>query len=59
MPVLETMELDVPAITKTDIMHSVSNPTNNTRLIAVLRWDLSEIDYSEPEDVIDLKDLYV
>ena len=59
MPVLETMELDVPAITKTDIMHSVTNPTNNTRLIAVLRWDLSEIDYSEPEDVIDLKDLYV
>ena len=59
MPVLKTMELDVPAITKTDIMHSVSNPTNNTRLIAVLRWDLSEIDYSEPDDVIDLKDLYV
>jgi hypothetical protein len=59
MPVLNTMELDVPAITKTDIMHSVTNPTNNTRLIAVLRWDLEEIDYLEPEDVINLEDLYV
>lgn len=59
MPVIKTLELDVPAITKTDIMHSVSNPTNNTRLIVVLRWNLSEIDYSEPEDVIDLEDLYV
>jgi|AntAceMinimDraft_5_1070358.scaffolds.fasta_scaffold00173_33 hypothetical protein len=59
MPVIKTLELDTPAITKTDIMHSVSNPTNNTRLIVVLRWNLSEIDYSEPEDVIDLEDLYV
>jgi len=28
-------------------------------LIVAFRWGLENIDYSEPDDVIDLEDLYV
>jgi hypothetical protein len=59
MPIIENLELDVPAVTKTDVMHSVFNPTNKTRLVAVFRWGLSNIDYSEIEDVLNIGDLIV
>lgn len=57
MKIVETLELTTPCITKTDIIHSVHNPTDKTRLIVVLRWDLYNVTYSEPEDVIDLQGL--
>ena len=53
------MELNLPAITKTDIMHCVFNPTEKNRLIVVFRWNLLKVDYENPNDVIDLEDLYV
>jgi hypothetical protein len=57
MEVIEQLELTTPCITKTDIIHSVHNPTDKTRLIVVLRWDLYDISYNEPEDVINLEGL--
>ena len=59
MPVLDMLEMLTPAIVKTDIMHSAFNPNKTGRLIVAFRWGLENIDYSEPEDVIDLEDLYV
>lgn len=59
MQMLQKMELNCPALTKTDIMHCVFNPTEKTRLIVVFRWNLLKVDYSEPEEVIHLEDLYV
>jgi hypothetical protein len=59
LPIIEQLELNVPAVTKTDIMHSVFNPTNNIRLVAVFRWGLSKIDYSEIEEVLNIEDLIV
>lgn len=59
MPVLDMLEMLTPAIVKTDIMHSAFNPNETGRLIVAFRWGLENIDYSEPEDVIDLEDLYV
>jgi len=59
MPILDTLEMLTPAIVKTDIMHSAFNPNETGRLIVAFRWGLENIDYSEPEDVIDLEDLYV
>lgn len=57
MPIIEKLELVEPCVTKTDIMHGVVNPGNNTRLIAVVRWDLVNLDYSEFEDVFDTNNL--
>jgi hypothetical protein len=59
LPIIEKLELNVPAVTKTDIMHSVFNPTDQTRLVAVFRWGLSFIDYSEIEDVLNIGDLVI
>jgi len=59
MPILDTLEMLTPAIVKTDIMHSAFNPNETGRLIVAFRWGLENIDYSEPDDVIDLEDLYV
>lgn len=59
MPVIETLELTTPCVTKTDVMHSVANPTGKTRLIAVFRWGLSIMDYKELEDVLDTNGLVV
>jgi hypothetical protein len=59
MPIIEELELSIPAVTKTDEMHSVFNPTNKTRLVAVFRWGLLNIDYSEIEDVLNIDDLII
>jgi hypothetical protein len=57
MKIVEQLELTTPCITKTDIIHAVHNPTDKTRLIAVLRWDLYNVSYNEPSDVINLEGL--
>jgi hypothetical protein len=59
MPIIESLELSSPAVTKTDVMHSVFNPTGKTRLVAVFRWGLSNIDYSEIDEVLNIDNLIV
>jgi hypothetical protein len=59
MPIIEKLELTTPAVTKTDVMHSVYNPTDKVRLVAVFRWKLSNIDYTEIEDVLNIEELIV
>lgn len=54
LPVLGELELVSPAFIKTDIMHSVYNYNDKHRLNVVFRWQLTDIDYSEPDDVIDV-----
>lgn len=58
MPVIKVLELDTPAITKTDIMHSVKNPNDTFRLIVVFRWSVNYCFYNNPNEVINLEDLY-
>lgn len=57
MTVIEELELTTPTFTKTDIMHSVVNPTDNPRLVMVLRFGISKINYQAPEDVFRLEGL--
>lgn len=59
MTILDKLELTTPAICKTDIMHNVVNPTDKTRLVVILRWNLYDAYYSEAEDVIDLSDCWI
>lgn len=59
MPVIGKLELTTPSFTKTDIMHNVVNPTDKTRLIVVLRWNIWKPDYKEPCDVFNLEGLEV
>lgn len=55
LSVLGELELTSPAFIKTDIMHSVYNNTANHRLNVVFRWKLRNIDYSEPDQVIEVE----
>lgn len=48
--ILDSLELVEPTFTKSDIMHGVTNQTNQTRVTVVLRWPHF---YKEIEDVID------
>lgn len=54
LSVLGELELDSPAFIKTDIMHAVYNYTDKHRLNVVFRWKLRNINYSEPDQVIEV-----
>jgi len=55
LEVIETLELTVPTFTRSDVMHSVINNNDKTRITAVLRWGF----FDRLEDIIYEKDILI
>ena len=54
--ILDSLELVEPTFTKADIMHDVTNQTNQTRITVVIRWLQN---YTEIEEVFDTTGIVV
>jgi hypothetical protein len=54
MTINEKLELIKPCFTRNDIMHSIENPNNTTRIMFTVRWGL----YPNIDDVMNTTDLF-
>jgi hypothetical protein len=55
MTIRDQLELIKPCFTKNNVMHSIENPNNTTRIMFTVRWGLQ---FRTIDEVMDTTDLF-